>query len=116
MPHLGWQGVANFARNDLVQVRNVGWTGDLLDLGRRLGVRTFLGLGSQAEYGPKSAVIGPDDEPRPTTLYGECKLAAGRIGARLAAEAGMRFVWMRVFSTFGPADHAYWMVPSLIAA
>ena len=40
--HLGWQGVANFDRNDLVQVRNVGWTADLLDLGRRLGVRTFL--------------------------------------------------------------------------
>ncbi len=114
--HLGWQGVANLDRNDLVQVRNVGWTADLLNLGGRLGVRTFLGLGSQAEYGPKSAVIGPYDETRPTTLYGECKLAAGRIGARLAAEAGMRFVWMRVFSTFGPADHAYWMVPGLIGS
>ncbi len=114
--HLGWQGVANFDRNALVQVRNGGWTAHLLPRGRRLGVRTFLGLGSQAEYGPKSAVIGPDDETRPTTLYGECKLAAGRIGARLAAEAGMRFVWMRVFSTFGPADHAYWMVPGLIGS
>lgn len=114
--HLGWQGVANFDRNDPVQVRNVGWTADLLDLGRRAGARVFLGLGSQAEYGPKSAVTGPSDETRPTTLYGECKLAAGRIGARLAAESGMRFVWMRVFSTFGPADHAYWMVPGLIGS
>lgn len=114
--HLGWQGVANFDRNAPVQVRNVGWTADLLSLAHSSGARVFLGLGSQAEYGPKSAVIGPDDETRPTTLYGECKLAAGRIGARMAAEAGMRFVWMRVFSTFGPADHAYWMVPSLIGS
>ena len=28
----------------------------------------------------------------------------------------MRFVWMRVFSTFGPADHAYWMIPGLIGS
>ena len=114
--HLGWQGVANFDRNNAVQVRNIGWMADLLDLGRRIGTRVFLGLGSQAEYGRRSSVIGPDDETRPTTLYGECKLAAGRIGARMAEDAGMRFVWMRVFSTFGPTDHAYWMVPGLIGS
>lgn len=114
--HLGWAGVANFDRNAHEQIENIGWTADLLILGRDAGARVFLGLGSQAEYGPKSAPIGPDDETRPTTLYGEAKLAAARIAARLADDAGMRFVWMRVFSTYGPADHTYWMIPSLIGS
>lgn len=112
--HAGWQGVGNQDRNAPGQVDNIGWMADLMALVHEVGTRVFLGLGSQAEYGPKSDMIGPDDEPRPTTLYGEVKLAAGRIGASLARQYGMRFVWMRVFSTFGPTDHPYWMIPGLI--
>ena len=112
--HLGWQGVANFDRDSPLQVKNIGWTAELFEMARDVGARVFLGLGSQAEYGPKSAVIGADDATSPTTLYGEAKLATGRIAARLANDAGMRFVWMRVFSTYGSKDHPYWMVPSLI--
>ena len=114
--HLGWQGVAGKDREAASQVDNVGWTVDLLERCREAGARTFLGVGSQAEYGPKSELIAPDDAPRPTTLYGEVKLATARIGARLAEGHGMRFVWTRVFSVFGPDDHPYWMLPSLIGA
>lgn len=114
--HLAWQGVANHRRNDSGQVANVGWTADMVELSHAAGARTFLGLGSQAEYGPKSVVIGPEEDAAPTTLYGEAKLAAGRIGARLAANAEMRFLWVRVLSTFGPTDHVYWLIPDLIGA
>jgi UDP-glucose 4-epimerase len=114
--HLAWTGVANFDRDDPGQAKNIQWTVDLLSLAREAGARTFLGLGSHAEYGPKSEIVGPEDATAPTTVYGEAKLAAGRIAARLAAASGMRFVWMRVFSTFGPMDHPYWMIPSLICS
>ena len=114
--HLGWQGVAGRDRDAASQVDNIGWTIDLLELCRQAGARTFLGVGSQAEYGPKSEPIAPDDATRPTTIYGEAKLASARIGARLAEQHDMRFVWMRVFSVFGPDDHPYWMLPSLIGS
>ena len=112
--HSAWTGVANFDRNNPDQIRNIGWTADLLRLGHRAGARVFLGLGSQAENGIQPAPIGPDSPTAPTTLYGETKLATGRLTARLAEIEGVRFVWMRVFSIFGPSDHPYWMIPGLI--
>ncbi len=112
--HVAWRGVAGGDRNAVEQVDNIGWTAQLVERAHGAGARVFLGLGSQAEHGPRSAVIGPSDATEPTTLYGEAKLAAGRIAAKLAAAHGMRFVWMRVFSTYGPTDHPHWMIPSLI--
>jgi UDP-glucose 4-epimerase len=33
---------------------------------------------------------------------------------QLAAQAGMRHCWLRLFSTYGPDDNAGWLIPSLI--
>jgi nucleoside-diphosphate-sugar epimerase len=109
--HLGWMGVGNFDRNNLHQVKNVGWTTDLVERSARSGARVFVGVGSQAEYGSRAVNGGPEI---PTTVYGESKLAAGRLSAIMSQQLEMRFAWMRVFSTFGPMDHPYWMIPSLI--
>lgn len=114
--HLGWQGVGNLDRNSPAQVKNIAWTAELIERSHAMGAKVFLGLGSQAEFGPRSAAIGPDDKTEPTTLYGESKLAAGRIASRLAEHVHIRCIWMRVFSIFGPKDHAYWMIPSLIGS
>ena len=114
--HLGWRGVAGADRHASSQIDNIGWTAELIERCRDAGARVFLGVGSQAEYGPKPGPVAPDADPRPTTLYGEVKLATARIGARLAEGAGLRFVWMRVFSVFGPDDHPYWMLPGLIGS
>lgn len=114
--HLGWQGVGGSARNDFDQIANLQWSAELVRLSERAGARRFVGLGSQAEYGPKHDVISPDDVADPTTLYGELKLATCRVSRRLCEIYGMEFVWMRVFSTYGPTDHPYWMIPGLIRA
>jgi len=112
--HLGWAGVANSDRDSCIQVDNLPWCAKLVELASSAGAHTFLGLGSQAEYGPKPEAIASDAETDPTTLYGEAKLAACNICGHLARLHGMRFVWMRVFSTYGPGDHPYWMIPSII--
>lgn len=114
--HLAWLGVGGGDRNSVGQVANIAWTADLFDLARRSGAHTFLALGSQAEYGPHDRVISPSTPTNPTSLYGEVKLATCRIVEKLAASADLRFIWMRVFSTYGPGDHAYWMIPSMIRA
>jgi nucleoside-diphosphate-sugar epimerase len=114
--HLGWEGVANVDHGRADQARNIGWTGELVEVARNAGARVFVGVGSQAEYGPQPVVLGPDSATEPTTLYGEAKLTAGRTAARMANKLGMRFVWLRLFSVFGPADHPYWMIPSLIGS
>ena len=114
--HLGWQGVGNSDRNEPRQARNVPSALELLSMGADVGAKIFVGAGSQAEYGPYQRGIREDDETRPTTLYGLSKLAAFQLCHRLAIERDVRFVWHRIFSTFGPKDNPGWLIPSLIAA
>lgn len=112
--HLGWRGVGNEDRNSPIQAHNIVDATRLAALCASLGVKALVGAGSQAEYGPYHREIATDDVPRPTTLYGMAKLAACTMGAHIAAEAGMRFAWLRIFSTYGPKDADYWLIPSLI--
>ncbi len=114
--HLAWSGVSNLDRNDPKQVHNICQAKDLLTIAADSGCSAFVGLGSQAEYGPCSGAVAPDAPTNPTTLYGDCKLATGRILARIA-ETGThkpRFAWLRLFSSYGPGDEIYWMISGLI--
>lgn len=112
--HLAWAGVDNNERNSALQARNIVDTVGLASLCAELGVETFVGAGSQAEYGPYPHAIREDDVPRPTTLYGKSKLAAGTMTEQVAAQHGMRFAWLRIFSTYGPRDTGSWLIPTMI--
>ncbi len=114
--HLAWSGVSNRDHNNPNQIGNIRQAVDLFSLVAQSGCSVFVGLGSQAEYGPCSGAIATDAPTNPTTLYGECKLATGRILAQLAKHHPQkpRFGWLRLFSSYGPGDETYWMIPSLI--
>jgi UDP-glucose 4-epimerase len=112
--HMAWRGVAGSDRNSPVQAANVADTVGLVELAAQTGSRIFVGAGSQAEYGPYDRAIHEDDIPRPTTLYGMAKLAAGSMAMRLCEERGLRAAWLRIFSTYGPKDADYWLIPSMI--
>lgn len=112
--HLGWEGVGNMDRDKPVQARNVPHTLELAALAADVGARAFIGAGSQAEYGPYHRAIGEEDIPRPTTLYGMAKLAAATMAGHLCEQRQLRFAWLRIFSTYGPKDADYWLIPSLI--
>lgn len=115
--HLAWIGVSNTHRNDPAQLGpTLGGTVALVDAAAEAGAGVWIGLGSQAEYGP---LDGPADETcptRPTTLYGVAKLAAGLASAVRAAECGLRHAWLRLFSAYGPLDDGPWLIPSLARA
>jgi len=112
--HMAWRGVAGADRNSPVQAINVADTVGLAELAAEAGARIFVGAGSQAEYGPYDRAIREDDAPRPTTLYGMAKLAAGSMAMRLCEERGLRAAWLRIFSTYGPKDADHWLIPSMI--
>ena len=86
---------------------------DLVAAAGRAGCRRFVALGSQAEYGPHPARIDERAATQPVTLYGAVKLAVGLIGRQLAARTHMEFVWLRLFSTYGPMDDPGWLIPSV---
>ena len=113
--HLAWHGAGNRFRNDASQIDlNLTASLDLLRLAQRAGCRTWVGLGSQAEYGPKDRPISENLPTTPTTMYGTVKLCAGLLEARLAAEWNIRFRGCGYFPAYGPGDNPEWMIPYLI--
>jgi nucleoside-diphosphate-sugar epimerase len=111
---LAWEGVGNRFHDDARQVSaNLKVHLDLILAAARGGCRRWIGLGTQAEYGPQRARIDESCPPAPTTLYGAVKLSVGLIGQRLAAQTGMEFVWLRLFSSYGPMDDPGWLIPSV---
>ena len=106
-----WWGVGNSFRNDHRQFENVE------RIRKRITslkyVETVIGLGSQAELGPKPNEIDEIEDDSPTTLYGRAKVETRQLlEANLSPD--VRFIWARIFSTYGPLDSDYWMIPSTI--
>lgn len=113
--HLAWYGVGGRHRDEDAHIdKNLLGSVGLLRLAARLGVKTFVGLGSQAEYGPQMGALNESAPTEPTNAYGVAKLCAYHIGRRLASAAGMRFVWLRLFSSYGPKDNPDWLLPYVV--
>jgi len=112
--HLAWSGVLGKNRNDPTQHANVLETMRLFEYALEAGARHFVGLGSQAEYGPRESRIDEATPTAPTTLYGAAKLATSIMASQLCALHGARLAWLRVFSSYGPMDHPEWMIPYLV--
>ena len=113
--HLAWGGTTGAARNDMkLQNDNVRYALDALELAERAGCKTFVGVGSQAEYGRVEGKLSPDTPTFPENGYGIAKLCAGRMCAVSAKEKGVRFVWARILSVYGPFDTENSMVMSTV--
>lgn len=101
--HLAWAGTAGQARNDMaLQADNIRYTLDAVKLAERMGCRTFVGVGSQAEYGRHQEPLRPDTPAFPETGYGMAKLCAGQMSRYSCEQKGMRHIWARVLSVYGP--------------
>ncbi|MBC8088623.1 MAG: NAD(P)-dependent oxidoreductase [Phycisphaerae bacterium] len=110
--HAAWEGVAGADRNAEWQVaRNVPVTRELLMLAADAGATHFIGLGSQAEYGPCSGRITEDQPLSPTTLYGVAKVSACELTQEAARTRAIRHSWLRVFSTYGAGSEPGWVLP-----
>jgi UDP-glucose 4-epimerase len=113
--HLAWSGITAETRNDPEQVsRNVRQALSVLEAAGAAGCGTFISVGSQAEYGRVNGVIREDQPAYPETAYGVAKLALSQLATKYCELAGMRCVWLRLFSTYGPMDTASHMLPTLI--
>lgn len=75
--HFAWEGTFGEARNDVyMQNLNVKYTLDAVKLAKKLGCTTFIGAGSQAEYGRVEGKITETTPQNPENGYGIAKLAA----------------------------------------
>lgn len=111
--HFGWAGTSGTARNDMdMQIKNIQHTIDAVNAAHDLGCSVFLGAGSQAEYGRREERIHPQTPANPENGYGIAKLCAGQMSRNLCAEYGIKHIWCRIFSVYGPNDGEQTMVIS----
>jgi nucleoside-diphosphate-sugar epimerase len=104
--HLAWLGTQNNNNrlNMYMQNTNVKYTLDAVEAAHALQCKVFVGAGSQAEYGRIDGIIHPDSITKPISGYGMAKLCAGQMTRTMCKEYGIRHIWPRVVSTFGPND------------
>lgn len=113
--HFAWEGTTGAARNDMyLQNRNVKYALDAVGAAKRFGCRTFIGAGSQAEYGRVEGVLKPDTPAFPDMGYGIGKLCAGQMTREYAHQLNMKHIWVRILSVYGPNDGTQSMVMSTI--
>lgn len=114
--HMAWANTGKYRnKNPEAQNINVEYERSAVRAASDIGCRVFVGAGSQAEYGPKDLpLIGPDTPAEPTEYYGIAKLAAMKEGLKEARMSGISFIWMRIFSTYGPFDKATSMISESI--
>ncbi len=111
--HLAWDGVKGADRNGPMQADNITSSVALYRLAEAVQCQSFVGLGSQAEYGPAPGKLDEQAPTRPTTVYGAAKLATCLVLERMAAASGRPFAWLRLFSSYGCDDDPSWLLPYL---
>ena len=104
--HFGWVGTMGSGRdNTEIQLNNIQYTLDAVKLAKEIGCTTFVGAGSQAEYGLTKEKLSPDTSTNPVTGYGIAKLAAGKLSRILANQLNIKHCWGRILSVYGPGDN-----------
>jgi UDP-glucose 4-epimerase len=113
--HCGWWGVAGDHRNDSRQLTiNIPTALKTVLLAHQVGCKHWIGIGSQAEFGPINRAISEEDQKCATTVYGWAKTLVAEQSQSLCESLGMTWSWVRVFSMYGPGDSTNWLIPSVI--
>lgn len=112
---LDWSGVENNHRNNQkLQQINQDRVLSLAQSAIQAKVDFFLTFGSQAENGKLLEAASEDAPSNPLTSYGVAKVILRNELIGLFKNSQTRFVWGRIFSTYGPADNSNWLLPSVI--
>jgi nucleoside-diphosphate-sugar epimerase len=110
-----WSGVGNNSRNDKeTQESNLKRHIQVATVARDLGVVQYINFGSQAELGPLNVVASREEKDAPITEYGKAKVKLRSELFDIFDKSETRFVWGRIFSTYGPTDLGPWLIPNLI--
>jgi UDP-glucose 4-epimerase len=77
---------------------------------------SLLHAGSAAEYGVACGDLVEDGEACPTTVYGQTKLDATRAIEAAVRGGSILAVTARLFTVYGPGEHAGRLLPSILSA
>lgn len=113
--HFGWKATIGEERNNtFLQTSNIECTLEAVKLAQRMGCDTFVGAGSQAEYGRVEGKLNAQTPAFPENGYGIAKLCAGQLSRLECEKRGLKHIWTRVLSVYGPYDGERTMIISAI--
>lgn len=113
--HLAWlKPFGNDRDNVELQLKNVQYTLDAVNLAKRAGCTVFIGAGSQAEYGVQTVDLTPNLPVNPESGYGIAKYTAGKLANMLCQQLEIRFNWLRILSVYGKNDNSYTLISYVI--
>lgn len=113
--HAAWSGVTAAERDDQnLQAANVDFFSRLLQTSSAAGAKRLVALGSVAEYGRINGRVSEEHPCRPVCAYGKAKLACLNLLKEFAAKNHLAYVWLRLFSTYGPGQGPTWFMPGLL--
>ena len=112
--NFAWIGATNKFKNSKLQKENLLILKNLIKLSYLLKIKKFIGFGSQAEYGLKNCQINEKMSCRPLTTYGKIKLKSYKLLRSNLKKKKIKFIWIRLFSSFGPFDDDNFLIPYLI--
>lgn len=107
--HLAWDGstIANKIQsrdNMHLQALNVVYAVNAAELCHQIGCPCFIMTGSQAEFGSANVILNEDCISVPVNGYGSAKLCAETMTRIMCKNFGIKYVFARLFSIYGPYD------------
>lgn len=113
--HLAWEASFGKDRDNLnLQLDNVHAALSAVYFAKNLGCEVFIGTGSQAEYGRVESILSPYTPTFPETGYGITKLCAGQLTRLYCEQLGIRHIWCRVLSVYGPYDREQTLISTAV--
>ena len=113
--HFAWEATSGNDRDNVtLQHKNIAYALDAVKLAKRFGCHTFVGAGSQAEFGRVEGKLTSDTPAFPESGYGMAKLCAGQMTRLLCEQIDMRHIWTRILSVYGPYDGEQTLVLGMI--
>lgn len=101
--HLAWGHTNRQLRNEIKpQIDNIKYSIDSVTLAGKLQCAVYVGAGSQAEYGRTDEVLNENTAVKPETAYGMAKLCSGQMTRMECKKYGIKHIWPRILSTYGP--------------
>lgn len=112
--HIAWQGVADLdAKNQVVQMKNLQNTLDLIDAMHEMNVKTFVGAGSIHEQEAMIEMATDKSISNLGYMYKAAKMAAHWMGKAKCGDYGIRFFWPLI-NTYGEEEQSPRLINTII--
>lgn len=104
--HLAWAGVNGSDRGDyFLQLQNVKWALDAVNVSKKLGCKRFVGAGTLAEFDVNAYSPLNGSEPNKVSCYGVAKIATHLMSKAECNAQGVEHLWAYLSNTYGIGNY-----------